>query len=191
MNFNQKLAVPGFIDKSGTGGTDAATGRRMVALSEINVARDIMGVSFQQTSDTDEAASFYLEMKDWTEDGMQIHMNHADPLAVSSGSNGDGVQISLKNTNLFVSQATGMPLSKEKAALPSSEVPRQLPKGISEDSIAIQAKVAFIGMTSVFIIQFGLMHYLKGSIQTLMTLYFTLQLICYLELFGIAIPSNA
>jgi len=47
MAFNQKLSVPGFIDTTGTGGTDAATGRRMVALSEINVARDIMGVSFQ------------------------------------------------------------------------------------------------------------------------------------------------
>jgi len=113
-------------------------------------------------------------MKAWTEDGMQIHMNHANPLDVSKGSNGDGVQVSLKNTNLFISAATGMPLSNEKANLPSAEVPRQLPKGVSEASIAIQAKVAFIGMAAVFIVQFGLMHYLNGSIQQLMTLFFTL-----------------
>jgi hypothetical protein len=81
--------VPGFIDQAGSEGT--ATGRRLVALSDLNVARDIMDVSFQKNSDDDSANGFYLEMKEWTSEGMQIKMNMDDPLAVSSGSSGDGV----------------------------------------------------------------------------------------------------
>jgi hypothetical protein len=71
-------------------------------------------------------------MNEWTEEGMKIHMNMTNPLDVSKGGNGDGVQIGLKNPSLFVSKATGKPISKAKTQMPASSMPRQLPHGISE-----------------------------------------------------------
>jgi hypothetical protein len=50
MKFNQPLAVPGFIDQ---GDSSDAKARRLVALSELNVARDIMDVTFVKTSEGD------------------------------------------------------------------------------------------------------------------------------------------
>jgi hypothetical protein len=132
-----------------------------------------------------------LVLEDWTEDGMKIKMNMSDPLAASNGANRDGIQVKLKNPNLFISSSTGKPLSKEKSNLPSSEMPRQLPPGISEESIAIQARIAFIGMAAIFITQIGLMRYLGGSVQQLMTLYFSLQMVVYMKIYNIPIPSNA
>jgi hypothetical protein len=84
-----------------------------------------------------------------------------------------------------------MPLSKEKSNMPPTEMPRQLPHGITEESIAIQARIAFIGMAAVFITQIGLMRYLNGSIQQLMTLYFSLQMVVYMKIYNVPIPSNA
>jgi hypothetical protein len=55
---------------------------------------------------------------------MKIKMNMSDPLAASNGANRDGIQVKLKNPNLFISSSTGKPLSKEKSNLPSSEMPR-------------------------------------------------------------------
>jgi hypothetical protein len=55
---------------------------------------------------------------------MKIKMDMSDPLSASNGANKDGIQVKLKNPNLFISQATGMPLSKENSNLPSSEMPR-------------------------------------------------------------------
>lgn len=65
-----------------------------------------------------------MVLEDWTEDGMKIKMNMSDPLAASNGANRDGIQVKLKNPNLFISSSTGKPLSKEKSNLPSSEMPR-------------------------------------------------------------------
>jgi hypothetical protein len=160
-------------------------------MEEIDVARDIMDVQFQKTNDGDAENSYYLVLTDWTEDGMKTKMVMSNPLEASNGANRDGVQVKLKNPNLFISQATGKPLSKEKSNLPSSEMPRQLPPGVSEESIAIQAKIAFIGMAAIFITQVGLMKYLNGSIQQLMTLYFSLQMVVYMKIYNIPIPSNA
>lgn len=75
--------------------------------------------------------------------------------------------------------------------MPPTEMPRQLPAGITEASIALQARIAFIGMSAVFITQVGLMKYLNGSIQQLMTLYFSLQMVVYMKIYNIPIPSNA
>lgn len=63
MKFNQKLMVPGFIKqadsreesdaKSTDSASDSKEGRQLIALSEIDVARDVMDVTFQKTTDTD------------------------------------------------------------------------------------------------------------------------------------------
>jgi hypothetical protein len=46
--------VPGFIDKGNKpGASKDAKARRLIALSEINVGRDIMDVTFVKTSNGD------------------------------------------------------------------------------------------------------------------------------------------
>ena len=83
-----------------------------------------MDVTFENTNDNDAEQDFYLVLTDWTEDGMKTKMVMKNPLEASNGKNRDGVQVKLKNPNLFISKETGMPLSKENSNLPASEMPR-------------------------------------------------------------------
>jgi len=44
-----------------------------------------------------------LVLTDWTEDGMKTKMVMKNPLEASNGASKDGVQVRLKNPNLFIS----------------------------------------------------------------------------------------
>jgi len=58
ITFNQPLNVPDFIEQD-----VSADSRRLVALSELDVARDIMDFNFLMRSDTDVGSlEFYLDI---------------------------------------------------------------------------------------------------------------------------------
>lgn len=46
-------------------------------------------------------------------------------------------------------------------------------------------------MTAIVILQLLVQIFLKGSMNDLWTLYFTMQIICYLKIYDIPIPSNS
>lgn len=110
MGFNQKLEVPDFISKR-------TKGRRLEEgdLDDIDVG-SIFDVTMASKGDEgSKAAEFFLNIQEWTEDGLKLKMNFTNPLSVSKGRNSDALIIKIKNPSLFVSQESGafMDLSKQ------------------------------------------------------------------------------
>jgi hypothetical protein len=128
--FNQELMIPTFIDDA-----ISAASRRLIALSDIDVYRDIMDFKFVLKSDIDpEEIKFNLILDDWTDKDMRIKINFTDPLDVSRGLSLDSMIIKIKNPDLFVSMITGETLEVNKTVM-TEEFPRQLPPGVSEASL--------------------------------------------------------
>ena len=71
------------------------------------------------------------------------------------------------------------------------DVPTQLPNEISEQNVVASAEAAKDGMTSMFILQLIMQVCLKGSLNDLWLMFFTLQIMCYLVIYDIPIPANA
>jgi hypothetical protein len=70
-------------------------------------------------------------------------------------------------------------------------IPRQLPKDVDEEALANSAKGAGAAMQSLMIIQLGAQFFLKGLMNNLWSLFFTLQIICYMKIYSFTVPSNA
>lgn len=96
VNFNQLLLIPNFLDASGSqfkkddNGESimdkAMSGRKTVALSALNVTRDVMEFMFILKSDVKpEMIQYDLEIKDWNMEKMDVHVNFSDPLLISKG----------------------------------------------------------------------------------------------------------
>ena len=171
MDFNQELKVPDFINSGKTN----PSGRELLSLSDIDVARDIMDVQFVSRND-DEGTSkeYFLSINDWTPNNLIISVNFTDPLSVSGGGSDDQIVCSIKNTFLFAPTASGgEPLKKESATNVES-VPRQLPKGFSAEKLEAQAASAGNAMKGLMVIQIGLAVFMKGAIKDLVGLFFTL-----------------
>ena len=78
------MKVPDFITNST--GNDTSGKRKMVALSELNVARDLFDFNFLKKSDEPaEDLTYSLVMTGWEEDQINIKVNFTDPKYVSQG----------------------------------------------------------------------------------------------------------
>jgi len=85
-----------------------------LALSELDVTRDVMDFRFVLRSDIDiEHLSYNLEIISWTEDGIEVFANFSDPLVISQGLENDVVEIQIKNRYLFSSNFTGDVIKEE------------------------------------------------------------------------------
>lgn len=126
IKFNQEMQVPSIIsqkkDKTGRRVLYLQnfeickdTGkRRLVGLSELDVSRDILDVTFVTVSDQEaKPIKYYLDMTKWDPTDLGMKINFDDPLMVGKGK--DQVMTSLKDPSLFVSQASGTAISKKKA----------------------------------------------------------------------------
>ena len=69
-------------------------------------------------------------------------------------------------------------------------IPPQLPLGLSEDELIEQAKSAQSSVLGIFIVQLILQIFLKGSLDRLWNLFFTLQIICHLVIYTVPFPAN-
>jgi hypothetical protein len=81
MTFNQDMIVPPFIDRD----TSAERGRQAIALSELNVARDVVDFKFISQNEEDTPPEFYLSLTKWTEREMEVFVNFTDPTVISKG----------------------------------------------------------------------------------------------------------
>ena len=54
-----------------------------MALSELNVARDIMDFKFVSNSEEEVSPEFYLTLTNWTELHLEIFVNFTDPMMIS------------------------------------------------------------------------------------------------------------
>jgi len=71
--------------------------RRLVGLSELDVSRDVMDFKFITDSDQESAPiEYFLEMKKWDENEVDIQVKYKNPLLVGKGN--DNIATTLKNT---------------------------------------------------------------------------------------------
>ena len=70
-------------------------------------------------------------------------------------------------------------------------VPRQLPKGVNAAELEKDAESASDAMKGMVFVQLIAQLFLKGAMNDLWNLYFTLQIMCYLQIYDIPIPSNS
>lgn len=166
------------------------TKRSLLALSELDVSRDILDFTFVLNSDIDMSSiSYFLEMKKWDPLGMEVQINFTDPLLISKGGVLDQVICKVRNRHLFVSAITGKKLETQSLYL-SEIFPKQLPTGVSEEQLQTQAESAGNSMKFVVVLQLLLQICMKGALNDLWTLYFTLQIIAYLNIYDSSIPGN-
>lgn len=69
-------------------------------------------------------------------------------------------------------------------------VPTQLARGFSEEDLVFQAETTQGSMLAIVIIQLVLQIMIKGSFDQLWSLLMTLQLVCYLKIYEVAVPAN-
>lgn len=126
LEFNHKMRVPEIITQKPTKDSKqrllvqsfstcpVTQKRRLVGLSELDVSRDIMDVTFVTQSDQETTPiKYYLDMTKWDEKGLGIKVNFDDPLQVGKGS--DQIMTSLKDPSMFVSQESESSIPKNKA----------------------------------------------------------------------------
>ena len=75
---------------------------------------------------------YYLEMSEWMDKHLGIKVYFADPLQVGKGN--DQIMTTLKETTMFISKASGKPISKEKSTS-VKEATTQVPKGVKEEDL--------------------------------------------------------
>jgi len=128
-----------------------------------------------------------LDLEKWDENGIGIKVNYTDPLMVGKGN--DQVMTTLKNPDLFVSASSGEALPKD-AATTIKFSPTQVPKDVSEDKLNADAKQTNNAMLALIILQIVAQLSLKGGMDDLWSMFFTLQIVCYLKFYGVIVPTN-
>ena len=72
---------------------------------------DLLDVKFIMKSDVDpESIKYYLQIKEWTPEAMDIGISFKDPQLISMGNERDTVFISFKDPALFRSKEDGLPV---------------------------------------------------------------------------------
>ena len=137
-----------------------------------------------------EEIEYDLYIKEWEPRYMVLQCNFTDPTVVSYGYEFDVARINVRNRFLFTSAESGQTL-KEEYASDINDFPRQVLPGI--DSFALQAETQKAGFAVVAVaIVIMLCHLcLGGSLNDAWTLYYTMQMMCYLEIYDVSLPANA
>ena len=102
----------------------------------------------------------------------------------------DSMVCKIKNPKMFVPQAEGGQPLDPKLATVVSDVPAQVPKGVNATELDNQAAQAGNAMQTLAIVQLVSAVFMKGAMNDLMGLFFTLQIICYMKLYDTPLPSN-
>lgn len=129
----------------------SSSGRKLIGLKDIDVARDIMDIKFKSFGEDSNFILYTLDLIRWDKRGMEILINFTDPLMISNGENRDSVEFVIKNPMQFVSELTGLPLSQEKVQI-TKTIPKQLPKGVDAEALNDNAAAAASGFQGLIFI---------------------------------------
>lgn len=192
IKFNQELIVPGFVDKTNSSRNESqeSMGRELIKLKDIDVRKEIMDLQLEFNNEFDEInMDFNFSIVDWTSDGMQVQVNFSDPLLISQGRVLDKIIVKIMDKDKFRSQKNGNTLMSDRVYL-QKPIKKQLPAGVSEEEIKKKAKTAAFSMGALMIVEAFLQICLKGILTDLWVLFFTLQIICYLQIYDVPLPAN-
>jgi len=105
MAFNQEMALPSFLKDEIN---EQKRGRSMIALSELDVTRDIMDFQFVRNSKAEDPIEFFISLTNWTEHKLEVLVNFTKPILISNGAQLDQVLIKIKNRDYFISKGGKM-----------------------------------------------------------------------------------
>lgn len=112
--------------------------------------RDIFEVRYRLRNNIDpESIQYDLYVKDWNEDGMILQFDFVYPRNVSIYDKFDHLIIKIKNTDLFVSQETGVKVSENHMLLQEG-IPKQFGTSVDSQSLSLQA-ILFIGAVRIIV----------------------------------------
>lgn len=166
LKRGRKLMIQNFVD-------DPMSGRRrLVGLSELDVSRDVMDFKYITTSDQEaEPIEFFLEMKQWDENGIGIQVHYSNPLMVGKGN--DNIITTLKNPGLFAPASGEEPPSKDQGTN-FAAAPPQVPKGVDEEELKSDATTACTALITIMVAMVIIQVYVKGNFRDFWGLFFVL-----------------
>lgn len=110
LNFDHVMQVPDFILNSEKRQLNIThhMGRKLIALNELDVTRDLLQLDFIMKSDVNpEDIEYSILLNEWTPSVFDIAINITTPLLISKGLYRDTLYVKIKNPSLFVSAETG------------------------------------------------------------------------------------
>jgi hypothetical protein len=127
------MKVPAFITNEEKAKDDKK--RQLVSLSDIDVERDVLNLTYVSSNVNDEKRTeYFYTLKNWTIFGIELQVNFSNPLQVSNGINKDKMVIQIVNSILFTSASSGTEIPQDRL-LYTATIPTQLPKGSSVENI--------------------------------------------------------
>ena len=169
LRFNQKLIVPDFIKRRT---------RKLSAidLEKLKVREDILDIKI--VSKSLQISNYTLHIQEWTTTEMDIKFDFEEPLVISQKEL-DQVECKVINPFLFVSEDSGGYLMDYKEVM-VSKIPKQLPLNFDAESVQKVAEIVEQVSKWIMFAQLITQLCLKGSIEQILSLYYTLQMICYI-----------
>lgn len=147
MKFNQPILIP-----------DEYSSRLLCedSTEDLNPASNIFEVSFNVNSN-EGCLGYTTVISEWASTEVKIQILFDDPFMVSRGNDNDEMNIKLLKSELFVSEASGIPISAAAAiAGASTAIPRQLPLDVTEEDLQRQADQAAATSRYFLFAQLGL-----------------------------------
>ena len=175
--FNQKIFVPEF--KTGSE-------RRLVEMTEIDVARDMLDINFDFLNpNVNSDFKFSVDILSWSSLELDLSFNFSDPLLISQGNQLDKVYVKIKNPDFFrpLDSSVQVILNQDQEAV--VVVPKQLPLNMKAEQVESVASKSSQVVLTMLIVQVCLQILLKGSLKHLIELYLTMQLFVYVLCFNL------
>ena len=93
---------------------------------------------------------------------------------------------------MFISVETGASMENRLGATTLAEkIPKQVPQGVDADVVMKRSEASALFIKTMMIIQIILSVFLKGAMDDLWSLYFTLQIMCYIKVYDNFFPQSA
>ena len=195
--FNQKLKIPEFLQPPGSS-VHLNASRSLVPdqtvakleMHQVNFARDIMDlVIFASDKDLRTFMNFTVDLVDWTEDQLVINLNFSKPELVSKIDK-DFIIANVLHPEMFTSKESNVALNSSLTKI-INMIPRQLPRGIDEESVKTIGSTSEKIVLAIAIIQIAIQYFLKGALDRLWQMYFTMQMLSYMTFYDTPLPALA
>ena len=159
-------------------------------LNNLN-ASDVFALKVNSNSDVP-VIEYEVELLEWSSLFIDLKFTYDDVYSVSRSNKPDLLKIDILRPDLFVAKESLKALAEEEEVqLPTIKVklPRQLPADVDEEKLAEEAKESADQVGWFCIAQLVIQPLLKSGLDSLWSMYFTLQLVKIVPLFDIYIPA--
>jgi hypothetical protein len=126
------MLVPSFLTSNQD--SEGPKGRQLFPKNQINVARDIIDFRFAtKRSKNDTLHRFNVQLKDWSEEKIELQLNFNFPSEISISSK-DRLVCKIIDPRAFVSKDSGLMLEEDELTF-VREIPKQIPSLVDLESL--------------------------------------------------------